>query len=285
MWSSACRDAFEALKHAFAAAAVLKAFDWTKEVILETDASDYVSAGVMSQFDDHGVLHPVAFFSKKHSLTECNYEIYDKELLAIVRCFEEWRPELEGAPSPVKVITDHRNLEYFMTTKLLNRRQARWSEFLSRFNFKIVFRPGHQGSKPDALTRRSADLPREGDTRLEQQSQTVLKRENLDLLARGSELPQESDDSLRSAHVPRIRFSDTVVCSEFSPDEPPEHFCPSPHHFSRLSLNVQTVTIRVTLSVWLFLLSFILSLFVYCLLLLFTFLVSRGSCLFLRLLV
>lgn len=67
----------------------------------------------------------MAFFSKKHSATECNYEIYNKELLAIVRCFEEWRPELEGTPSPDKVITDHRNLEYFMTTKLLNRRQAR----------------------------------------------------------------------------------------------------------------------------------------------------------------
>ncbi|KKF94149.1 Retrotransposable element Tf2 155 kDa protein type 1 [Ceratocystis platani] len=79
----------------------------------------------------------------RHSAAECNYEIYDKELLAIIRCFEEWRPELEGAPSPVKVITNHRNLEYFMSTKQLNRRQARWSEFLSRFNFHIVYRPEH----------------------------------------------------------------------------------------------------------------------------------------------
>jgi hypothetical protein len=123
-------------------------------------------------------LRPVAFFSKKHSVTECNYEIYDKELLAIIRCFEEWRPELEGTGSPIKVITDHRNLEYFTTTKLLNRRQARWSEFLSRFNFKITFRPGKQGAKPDALTRRSEDLPKEGDERLQHQSQIVLKRSN-----------------------------------------------------------------------------------------------------------
>ena len=135
-------------------------------MILETDSSDFVSAGVLSQYDDSGVLHPVAFFSKKHTATECNYEIYNKELLAIVRCFEEWRLELEGASSPVQVISDHRNLEYFMSTKLLNRRQARWSEFLSRFNFKITYRPGKQGEKPDALTRRSADLPKEGDERL-----------------------------------------------------------------------------------------------------------------------
>lgn len=179
-WDTTCELSFNALKKAFTTAPVLRPFDWNKEVILETDASDYVSAGVLSQYDDNGVLHPVAFFSKKHSATECNYEIYDKELLAIIRCFEEWRPELEGTPSPIKVITDHRNLEYFMTTKLLNRRQARWSEFLSRFNFKIIYRPGKQGAKPDALTRRSEDLPKEGDERLLHQSQTVLKKENLE---------------------------------------------------------------------------------------------------------
>lgn len=179
-WSTVCQEAFDRLKKAFTEAPILTSFDWEKEIIVETDASDYVSAGVLSQYDDNGVLKPVAFFSKKHSTTECNYEIYDKELLAIIRCFEEWRPELEGAPSPIKVITDHKNLEYFTTTKLLNRRQARWSEFLSRFNFKITYRPGKQGAKPDALTRRSEDLPKEGDDRLLHQSQIMLKRENLD---------------------------------------------------------------------------------------------------------
>jgi transposase InsO family protein len=213
-WSPACQSSFETLKQAFVDAPVLKPFDWTRDVILETDASDYVSAGVMSQYDDEGVLHPVAFFSKKHSITECNYEIYDKELLAIVRCFEEWRPELEGAPSPVKVITDHRNLEYFMTTKLLNRRQARWSEFLSRFNFKIVYRPGKQGIKPDALTRRSEDLPKEGDERLRHQSQTVLKKENLDL----PDMPvtKETPGDQPPAHVGIVTRSMT----ERKPQEP-----------------------------------------------------------------
>lgn len=100
--------------------------------------------------------------------------------MAIVYCFEEWQPELEGTPLPVKVITDHRNLEYFTTMKLLNQHQAHWSEFLSRFNFKIIYQPGKQGAKPDALTRRSEDLPKEGDEHLLHQSQRVLKRENLD---------------------------------------------------------------------------------------------------------
>jgi hypothetical protein len=61
-----------------------------------------------------------------------------------------------------------------MTTKMLNRRQARWAEFLSHFDFKITFRPGKSGGKPDSLTRRSGDLPEAGDERLTHQFQTLL---------------------------------------------------------------------------------------------------------------
>ena len=104
--------------------------------MVETDASDFVSTAVLSQYDNEGTLHPVAFFSKKHSAAECNYEIYDKELMAIVRVFEEWRAELQSVENPISVLTDLKNLEYFMTTKLLNRRQARWAQFLSQFNLK-----------------------------------------------------------------------------------------------------------------------------------------------------
>jgi hypothetical protein len=85
------------------------------------------------------VLHPIAFYLKKITPAECNYEIYDKELLAIVLCLKEWTAELEISQEVVKILCDHWNLEYFMSTKKLNRRQARWSEFLSRFNFNIVY--------------------------------------------------------------------------------------------------------------------------------------------------
>ena len=91
-WLEACEKAFQQLKTAFTSAPVLKHFDPDQEVVVETDASDYVSAGILSQYDKTtGILHPVAFFSKKHSPAECNYEIYDKELMAIVRCFMESR--------------------------------------------------------------------------------------------------------------------------------------------------------------------------------------------------
>ena len=125
VWDSDCDRAFEFLKTAFITAPVLAHFDSDGEILVETDASDYVSAGVISQNDDNGILHSVAFFSKKHTPAECNYEIYDKELMVIIRCFEEWRAELESTPHPIQVLSDHCKLEYFMSTKLLNRRQAR----------------------------------------------------------------------------------------------------------------------------------------------------------------
>lgn len=178
-WSEECQKAFDGLKQAFTTAPVLIHFDPEKECVVETDASDYVSAGILSQHGDDGNLHPVAFYSKKFSPAECNYEIYDKELLAIINAFKEWRSELEGSRHTIKVLTDHRNLEYFMTNKLLNRRQARWSEFLSRFDFNIVYRPGKAGAKPDALTRRPGDLPEEGDERILERFKAVLKPQNL----------------------------------------------------------------------------------------------------------
>jgi hypothetical protein len=107
---------------------------------------------------------------------ELNYPIYDKELMAIIRAFEEWRPELAGTEDPIEVFSDHRTLQWFMTTKQLSRRQARWAEFLSEFNFIIKYRPGKQGTKPDSLTRRTGDIP-DGvdDDRIQQQQQQLLK--------------------------------------------------------------------------------------------------------------
>ena len=162
-WTASCQKAFDTLRAAFTTDVVLAHYDPERRIVVETDASDYVSAGILSQYDDEEVLRPIAYFSKKHTPAECNYEIYDKELMAIVRAFENWRPELEGSKYPIDIVTDHKNLEYFTTTKLLSRRQARWAEFLSRFDFKIRYRPGSLGEKPDALTRRTADLPIEGD--------------------------------------------------------------------------------------------------------------------------
>ena len=178
-WSPEYEAALNTLKTAFTTAPVLHHFDHDREVIVETDTSDFISASILSQYSDDGILHPVAFYLKKHSPAECNYEIYNKELMAIVRVFEEWYPEQEGALFPIQVLSDHKNLEYFMSTKLLNRRQTRWAKFLSRFNFKIQYHPGNAGGKPNALTRRLGDLPEEGDERLQHMERAVLKAANM----------------------------------------------------------------------------------------------------------
>jgi hypothetical protein len=178
-WSTEQQMAFDPLKATFTSAPILARFDQDWDVIVEMDASDYVSTSVLSQYDDNNVLHPVAYFSKKHSPAECNYEIYDKELMAIVSAFEEWRPELQSIINSIRVLSDHKNLEYFTMTKLLNRRQARWSQFLSQFNFKIVYRPGTASGKLDTLTRRSVDLPNAGDDRSLENQTTIIKAENI----------------------------------------------------------------------------------------------------------
>jgi len=130
---------------------------------VETDASDYALAAILSIMTKDNEIHPVAFHSRTFSAPELNYEVHDKELLAIFEAFKIWRHYLEGSTSPIDVVTDHKNLEYFSTTKILTRRQARWSEYLSQFNLIIHFCPGCLGTKPDALTRRWDVYPKGGD--------------------------------------------------------------------------------------------------------------------------
>ena len=179
-WTTECQEAFKDLKQAFTTAPVLAHYDLKLETWVETNASNFVVTGVF--FQKHGEeLKPVVYFSKKMTPAECNYMIYNKKLFAIVKSFETWRLELASVNEPVKVLTDHRNLEHFITTKQLNRRQARWAEFLSEFNFKITYRPGKEGEKPDTLTRLSQDRPKRfDDSRQQHQFQTLLKADQLD---------------------------------------------------------------------------------------------------------
>jgi len=86
---------------------------------------------------------------------EQNYEIHDKEMLAIIHMLEEWRHFLKGAPHSVEIWTDHKNLEYFMMAKKLNRRQAPWSLHLARFDFVLHYHPRRTMGKPDVLSRRA----------------------------------------------------------------------------------------------------------------------------------
>ena len=116
-WITECQSAFDALKKAFTSDVILCYYNLNLKIIVKTDASDYVSEGILSQYDKNDVLYLIAYFFKKHNSAECNYEIYDKELMAIICTFKEWCSELEDSTYLIDVITDHKNLEYFMFTK------------------------------------------------------------------------------------------------------------------------------------------------------------------------
>ena len=161
-WGEAASKAFEQLKEKFISAPILKQFDPDDETIVETDSSGYVTGGMLQQYDKEGVLQPCAFFSQKNSPAECNYEIHDKELLAVVKCIRAWSTELRSCGS-FTVLTDHQNLTYFTTNRPLTERQIRWSLDLSQYTFTIQYRPGKENLQPDVLSRREQDMPAGAD--------------------------------------------------------------------------------------------------------------------------
>jgi len=163
-FSEDCRRSFNALKHTFTTVPILTHFILDTPIIVETDASDYAIAGILSITCTDREIHLVAYYSWTLTALELNYDTHDKELLAIFKAFQNWHHYLEGSPSPIDVVTDHKNLEYFSTSKVLSCQQARWSEFLSQFNLVICFCPGKLGAKPDTLTRQWDIYPKEGDS-------------------------------------------------------------------------------------------------------------------------
>jgi len=145
---------FDKLKKIFTSKPVLAAPDLDKEFRVEADASNYATGGVLSMKCSDEKWRPVTFISKSLNDTEKNYEIHDKEILVVVRCLEAWRHFLEGAVVKFKIWTDHKNLEYFMKAQKLNRKQARWALYLSRFDFRLKHVPGSKMGKADSLRRR-----------------------------------------------------------------------------------------------------------------------------------
>ena len=128
------------------------------------DALDYAVAATLSITLSNGEIHPVAFYSWTLTTSELNYNTHNKELLTIYKSFWTWWHYLEGSTTLINVVTDHKNLEYFSTTKILSRRQAWWLELLSQFNLVICFHPGKLRAKPDALTRQWDIYPKGGDS-------------------------------------------------------------------------------------------------------------------------
>jgi transposase InsO family protein len=153
-WTEECQQAFDKIKDTITSDVVLTTFDPERQVELETDASDFAIGAQIGQRDDEGRLRPIAFYSKKLHGAELNYPIYDKEFLAIIQAFKEFRHYLTGSKHKVKVYTDHKNIAYFATTQELSKRQLRYAEFLADFDFEIIHRKGSENGRADALSRR-----------------------------------------------------------------------------------------------------------------------------------
>ncbi|KAF8676802.1 Encoded by [Rhizoctonia solani] len=154
-WGNPEEEAFQELKSLVTKAPVLVHSNPELPYYLETNASGVAMGAIVSQRGQDNRLHPVAYMSKSFLGAKANYDMHNKELLAIIKALEEWQIFLEAMDKPVQVFTDHRNLEYWMQARTFNCRHARWQIFLSNFNFEIHYCQGKQSGKPNALSRQS----------------------------------------------------------------------------------------------------------------------------------
>jgi hypothetical protein len=199
-WTRQCHEAFEELKSVLSSSAVMKHFQPHLPTRVETDASDGVIGGVMSQLHTDGEWYPVAFLSKTMLPAECNYEIHDKEMLAIVRSLAAWGVHLRGLERAVDIYTDHKALEYFLTTKKLTARQVRWAELLSEFNFVIQYRKGKDNIVADILSRRPEDVADQDQVKWDSRERTFLRQSqvspevlvDLGITVQAKDLPEDT---------------------------------------------------------------------------------------------
>jgi hypothetical protein len=152
-WGPAQEHAFNLLKELFTSYPVLRNPDPDKRYILDTDASKFAVGATLSQDYPDG-RHPIGFFSKSLLPAECNYDIYDRELLAIIYAIKAFRYLLLGARHKFLIRTDHQNLKYFKSPQKITPRQARWHTFLQDYDFELIHFPGKSNTIADLLSRR-----------------------------------------------------------------------------------------------------------------------------------
>ena len=153
-WGFRQEKLFKALKKQFTTGPILVALDLNKKMRIEVDVSDYAIGRVLSMECKDGRQRPIAFLSKSLNETEINYEIYNKEMLVVIRGLENWQHLLESTKFKFEIQMDHKNLKYFMKVQKLNQKQARWVLYLSRFDFTLKYVSGTKMGKADVLSRR-----------------------------------------------------------------------------------------------------------------------------------
>jgi hypothetical protein len=206
-WDSAYQWAFDSVKKLVVNRECLTTIDHQKpgenKIFVTTDASDFRTGAVLSFGPTWETARPVAFDSMPLRGAELNYPVHEKELLGIIRALKKWRSDLLG--SSFTVITDHRTLENFETQRDLSRRQARWMEFMSQFDAKIVYVEGEKNTAADGLSRipvtDSYDTAEEGDDLLADcccgavlPKVILANHENLGIIAAVTGLATRNDD-------------------------------------------------------------------------------------------
>jgi len=153
IWSPECKATFLHLKEDCSSYLVLRTPDWSKQFVMETDASGYALGVVITQeFEDS--VHPIAFHSRSLLPAEKNYDAYNKELAAVIFGFKCGHPLFLGAMHTICIRTDHKNLQYFRDPRKITGRQARWIEFLQDFDYTLEHIPGSTNTVTDLLSRR-----------------------------------------------------------------------------------------------------------------------------------
>jgi RNase H-like domain found in reverse transcriptase/Integrase zinc binding domain/Chromo (CHRromatin Organisation MOdifier) domain len=171
-WNDEQKKAFEQLRDLMCQQPVLKQPDFTKPFAVFTDASAYGVGAILSQeggpnAQNRTKYHPVAYYSATFTETERNYDVYDRELLAIMKAITHWRPYLIWTKEPFKIFTDHTNLLHWKSPRKLNRRTARWHRELQDYNFTLHHVPGKNHTAADALSRPpGADTGKEDNQRM-----------------------------------------------------------------------------------------------------------------------
>ena len=199
--------AFEELKKRFTEKPVLATPDLNKKMRIEVNASDYATGGVLSMEGEEELWKLVAFLSKSLNETERNYEIHDKEMLAIIRGLEAWRHLLEEAQFKFEIWTDHKNLEYFMKVQKLNKRQAQWALYLSQFDFTLKHVPGMRMGKANRLSRRpdwKIDIDRDNENQVFIKDnwicslqEVVIERPKVEMLEKIKKARSKDEDIVR----------------------------------------------------------------------------------------
>ena len=151
-WTKECQEAFDALKDKFSKSLVLSMPDPSKPFMIESDTSKVATGAILRQKDSNSDWHPCGYISHSFDTTQWNYEIYDQELLGIVRALETWRHYLQRLPHLVTIFSNHKNLTYSHQAQKLNCQQAHWSLFLSQFDLKLIHVPGSQMVQFNALS-------------------------------------------------------------------------------------------------------------------------------------